>query len=74
MTGIPQGMSTGKVNPHLNYLMLMGLLEEDKATLTPLGRLVRAEDPSCQEPLTQWLMHANLTSITGADMWHFVYR
>ena len=46
MTGIPQGKSTGKVNPHLYYLMLMGLLQEDRATLTPLGRLVRSEDPS----------------------------
>ena len=74
MTGVPQGKSTGKVNPHLYYLMLMGLLEDDRATLTSLGQLVRSEDPSCQEPITQWLMHANLTSINGADMWHYVYR
>ena len=74
LTGIPQGRSTGKVNPHLYYLMLMGLLEEDRATLTPLGQLVLREDPGCQEPITQWLMHSNLTSVTGADMWHYVYR
>lgn len=73
-TGVPQGRSTGKVKPHLYYLMLMGLLEEDRATLTPLGQLVRREDPGCQELLTQWLMHVNLCSVMGADMWHYVYR
>lgn len=74
MMGIPLGSSTGKVKPHLYYLMLMGLIEEDRATPTSLGELVRSEDPSCQEPITQWLMHANLTSVNGADMWHYVYR
>lgn len=74
ITGIPQGSSTGKVNPHLSYLMLMGLLEEDHATPTALGAIVREEDPGCQEPITQWLMHANLTSVEGAEMWHYVYR
>lgn len=74
LTGIPQGESTGKAKPHLIYAMLMGLLEEDQSTLTPLGALVKAEDSNCSEDLTQWIMHRHLTSVTGADMWHYLYR
>ena len=74
LTGIPQGKSCGKVGAHLAYMMLMGLLEEDKSTLTALGQMVRAEDPACREVLTQWLLHANLTGKQGAAMWHYVYR
>lgn len=74
LTGIPQGASSGKVVPHLDYMALMGLLCEDRSTLTELGERVRMEDPACSELLTQWLLHANLTSVQGADMWNYVYR
>lgn len=74
LTGIPQGTSSGKVVSHLDYMVLMGLLCEDRSTLTELGERVRTEDPACSELLTQWLLHANLTSVQGADMWNYVYR
>ena len=74
LTGIPQGARSGKVTAHLAYMQVMGLLEEDKATLTQLGQCIKSEDPACSELLTQWLLHANLTSVRGADMWHYVYR
>ncbi|MDD3334649.1 MAG: hypothetical protein PHI98_03940 [Eubacteriales bacterium] len=76
LTGIPQGESSGKVVPHLKYAAYMGLIEPDVTipTRTPLGDIVLQEDRSCSEALTQWLMHSNLTSSTGAPMWHFLIR
>lgn len=74
LTGIPQGKVSGKVLPHLLYMVQMGLLDEDRATLSALGNLVYQEDPACRELITQWILHSNLTSANGADMWHFVYR
>ncbi len=74
LTGIPHGTSTGKAKPHLIYAALMGLLEDDLATPTRLGALVKSEDRNCSEEITQWIMHRHLTSIAGADAWHFVYR
>lgn len=76
LTGIPQGESSGKVVPHLKYAAYMGLIEPDVTvpTLTPLGEVVLEEDMSCSEELTQWLLHSNLSSCTGAPMWHFFVR
>ena len=74
LLSIPQGKKSGKVVPHLDYMRLMGLLCEDRCTLTDLGERVHTEDPACSELLTQWLLHANLTSVQGADMWNYVYR
>lgn len=74
LTGIPQGVSSGKVDPHLTYAIFMGLLHEDGCTLTELGKTVLEEDRTCGEELTQWIMHIHLCSISGADMWHYAFR
>lgn len=76
LTGIPQGESSGKVVPHLKYAAYMGLLEPDVSvpTLTRLGEVIREEDRACCEELTQWILHANLSSCTGAPMWNFFVR
>lgn len=76
LTGIPQGESSGKVVPHLKYAAYMGLIEPDISipTLTPLGEIILEEDRSCSEEITQWLMHANLSSCVGAPMWNFFIR
>lgn len=74
MTGIPQGVSSGKCRPHLIYSYLMGLLEEDLCTITKLGEVIRSEDPSCSEELTQWILHKNLVSTNGAPLWNWLFR
>lgn len=74
MTGIPQGESSGKCRPHLLYSFLMGLLKEDLCTITELGEIIRSEDPSCSEELTQWILHKNLVSTTGAPLWNWLFR
>jgi len=74
LTGIPQGESSGKVNPHLTYAFYMGLLNEDGCTLTELGKTILEEDRACCEELTQWLMHIHLCSASGAEMWNYTFR
>lgn len=76
LTGIPQGESSGKVVPHLKYAAYMGFIRPDISapTLTLLGEVILEEDRSCSEEITQWLMHANLSSCSGAPMWSFFVR
>lgn len=65
-TGIPTGKSSGKVEPTIHYATAMGLINAEKQggkwmlSLTPLGELVRNEDPFFSEEITLWLMHLML--------------
>lgn len=81
LTGIPQGKSSGKVEPHISYAEYMGLITSEKnsglVTLfkTRLGELVNSEDPGVQEDLTKLLCHAMLLrNSNGADVWASVFR
>ena len=78
-TGIPTGVSTGKVPAIMDYCRGMGLLElsgparnsTKKPELTPFGRIVLLEDPFLKLPVTQWLAHLQLCSpLKGADVWY----
>ena len=79
-TGIPNGKSSGKVEPHILYAKYMGLIEaekkdgEYKLSRTKLGNIVYTEDPGLQEDLTILLCHAMmLRNVAGADMWNAVF-
>lgn len=81
MTGIPNGKSSGKVEPHISYAKFMGLIEAEKkdGTIglkrTTLGEVVSMEDPGLQEELTVLLCHAMmLRSNDGADVWSAVFK
>jgi len=77
-TGIPTGVSSGKVAPTIDYCRAMGLFtlpEERSATkrpeLTAFGRVVLLEDPYLKTEITQWLAHLNLCGEeTGAEVWY----
>lgn len=77
-TGIPTGVSSGKVAPTIDYCRAMGLLtlaEGRSATkspaLTAFGRVVLLEDPYLKTEITQWLAHLNLCSEEdGAEVWY----
>lgn len=81
-TGIPTGKSSGKVEPHIEYAVYMGLLKEEalvggKYTLkcTALGNEIRKQDPGFREALTQMICHVRLTSpTTGAQLWSTIIR
>lgn len=76
LTGIPNGKSSGKVEPHIQYSVYMGLIEFKKEdgkyilSLTPLGKEVFKEDPGLQEKLTILLCHSMMCrKRKGADVW-----
>jgi len=77
-TGIPTGVSSGKVAPTLDYCRGMGLLTLPegrnaikKPDLTPFGRVVLLEDPFLKAEITQWIAHLNLCGKEGgAEIWH----
>ena len=75
-TGITNGKSTGKVQPYLNYLSGMGLInyaiDNSKFVieLTPFGKIVLEEDCQMSMNLTQWICHANMCNLRyGSDVW-----
>lgn len=81
MTGIPQGASSGKVEPHIIYAEYMGLVKSEKKEKqiqlikTELGENVCMEDPGLQEPLTKLLLHAMiLRQAEGAGMWSTIFK
>lgn len=81
LTGIPQGKSSGKVEPHISYAEYMGLINSEKnnglvkLTKTALGELVYSEDLGLQEDLSKLLCHAMLLrDVNGADMWGATFR
>jgi hypothetical protein len=78
-TGIPTGMSSGKVPAILDYCRGMGLVRlvgperssVKRPDLTPFGRIVLLEDPFLKLEISQWIAHLNMCSpITGADVWY----
>jgi hypothetical protein len=78
-TGIPTGLSSGKVPAILDYCRGMGLISlagPDRSSvkrpdLTPFGRIVLLEDPFLKLGISQWIAHLNLCSpLTGADVWY----
>jgi len=81
MTGIPQGASSGKAEPHIKYAEYMGLVKSEKKdkqiqlVRTELGENISMEDPGLQESLTKLLLHAMiLRQGEGADMWSFIFK
>lgn len=80
-TGIPTGESSGKVNPTIYYLKGMGLLEVSlgqskkwQLRLTPLGKIILAEDQFLSEGFTQWILHLHLCRRNfGAEAWYAVF-
>ncbi len=81
LTGIPQGVSSGKVEPHIKYAEYMGLVKSEKKDKqirlerTALGDNIRMEDPGLQEPLTKLLLHAMiLRQEEGASMWSSIFK
>lgn len=80
-TGIPTGSSSGKVEPHIHYAVLMGLLTDEvthgEHTLarTVLGEQVAQADPHLVEPISMMLCHYNMSSPPGgADLWCFLFN
>ncbi len=80
-TGIPQGESSGKVEPHINYAAYMGLVdfkkEDGKIYLsqTELGKIVFMEDPGLQEKLSLLICHSMmLRKDNGADIWYSSFK
>lgn len=81
-TGIPTGVSTGKVPAILDYCRGMGLIQLPadersaikKPSLTAFGRIVLLEDPYLKREITQWIAHFNLCDpFTGADVWYHTF-
>ncbi len=79
-TGIPNGTSSGKVEPHILYASYMGLIvyekKNGKYTLkkTNLGQVIIEEDPGFKEKLTVLLCHAMLLrNQNGADLWNDIF-
>lgn len=77
-TGIPTGVSSGKVAPTLDYCRGMGLLTVPQGRsavktpiLTPFGRSVLLDDPYLKAEITQWIAHLNLCGEEGgAEIWY----
>ena len=78
-TGIPMGVSSGKVPAIIDYCRGMGLIQISsfsrtsikKPDLTPFGRIVLLEDPYLKLNITQWVAHLNLCSpLSGAEVWY----
>ena len=79
-TGIPNGKSSGKVEPHIFYAKYMGLIDVEKEgknyklKRTYLGDAVYDEDPGLQEDLTLTLCHGMmLRKVDGAAMWSSIF-
>jgi hypothetical protein len=81
-TGIPMGISSGKLPAIMDYARGMGLIEvhtgANKVTkvpqLTSLGKAVYREDKFLGEEITQWIVHMNLCrSDIGALAWNAVF-
>jgi hypothetical protein len=81
-TGIPTGVSSGKVPAILDYCRGMGMIRltgparsaVKEPELTPFGRTVLLEDPYLKTSVSQWIAHFNLGSpVTGADAWYHTF-
>lgn len=81
LTGIPNGESSGKVEPHIIYAYYMGLIDYEKKdgmyslSRTTLGEGIYTEDPGLQETLTILLCHCMmLRTISGAPLWTRIFK
>ena len=81
VTGMPTGVSSGKVEPHIIYAYFMNLINFEKKCgkyciySTNLGGLIKNEDPYFLESLSKLICHYFLTSkIYGASMWYEIVR
>ena len=81
LTGIPQGESSGKVEPHLSYMQFFGLADCYRESglysfnLTRLGSEIFNQDPGLQESLTICLLHGMITRpVRGAPVWKDAFR
>lgn len=81
MTGIPTGVSTGKVEPHIYYANYMNVIDFNKQGLkyhiytTELGKVILNEDPYFLEYISKLICNYFLTSrIYGAKMWYKIFR
>lgn len=86
-TGIPTGISTGKVEPMIHYSRGMGLVTAEKARgcwqlhLTGLGEMVYSKDRYLDETVTLWTLHLLLCRRAGptspasgiADPWFALF-
>ena len=79
-TGIPQGKSSGKVLPHLEYAKFMNLIDFNLnkkkycLKLTELGEIIYEEDLLLSEYLTTLLLHCMMIRPKiGADLWNFCF-
>lgn len=75
-TDIPTGKSSGKVKPTILYSEGMNLIRVCNNThvLTEFGREVLEVDPTMNEPITLWMMHAFLSdSEIGAYNWNKLF-
>lgn len=81
ITTIPTGNSSGKVEPTIEYMKYMNLIEYTKESnvytisKTPLGEVITREDPYLSEKISLVMLNYFLTSkLFGAEMWHKVLR
>lgn len=81
ITTIPTGNSSGKVEPTIEYMKYMNLINYTKESnfytikTTSLGDVVLREDPYLSEKITLLMLNYFLTSkLFGAEMWYKVLR
>jgi len=81
ITGIPTGKEKGKVEPHIKYAKLMGLIDYSyekgtyRLTATDVGSEVRRQDKYLHEILTAWLCHYCISRPKlGAPQWTYIVR
>lgn len=79
-TGIPTGKCSGKVEPHIQYAVFMGLVRHrvqdgtHALERTEFGQMVFELDPHLMEPVTLLVCHHNISSPPqGAALWQFVF-
>lgn len=80
-TGIPTGISSGKVEPSICYAEYMGLVTKEKKdgkyflSYTSLGKHINEEDAGFLEKLSLLAMHCMLVRpFSGAEMWAHVFH
>lgn len=79
-TGIPMGVSNGKMPAIYSYALGMGLIVSNDSggvkapRLTPFGRMVCKEDEYLGQSITQWIAHINLCrKDIGAKTWNLTF-
>ena len=80
ITGIPTGVRSGKVEPHIRYAEYMGLIDVNKKKnkyslcRTSLGELMCREDPGLLEEVSLLTLHCMLCrKKLGAELWNRMF-